>query len=147
MATVAPTTPAPSRRALLASAAVALAVPATVAALAVSPDAELLAKAAAFLAEEQEKEARSVRFYDLPSAEWTDADHDEYESMNAFVTRYHERLDAISMAEPVTAAGLAAKTTVILWHERCGDEPHAYNLALSVLAFLEQPVPAWADRK
>ncbi len=107
-------------------------------------DAILILRAEAFLAAEAERDARSERFLEL--AEWTAADHAEYDSLRADATRYHERLAEITSAIPTTPAGLIAQAKVCLWHLRhCGeDDPHGARLAANVLRVLGEPVPVWA---
>lgn len=99
-----------------------------------SPDAPLIAKAAAFIAAEREMRARTDYLASLPPIEWTAADRALDAESRASVRRYHERLEEISMAEPTTPDGLAAQATVMLWH--FVGEPAAWNLAESVLRVL-----------
>ena len=137
--------PAASRRSML-TAATALALPAPVAALAPNPDADLIAQVAAFLSKQAEREAAAARLFDL-SPPYSPEVAALFQQQSDGATAYREALDAISTAEPVTAEGMVAKATAILWHERhtAEDEPHGWNLALSVLAFLGAPIPAWVE--
>lgn len=134
-----------SRRAALAASALVAAAPS--AAISVSPDAELIRNAEAFIAAELETKARTAYLADLRYDEMTEADRALNRSVNTGTRRYHERLDEISMAEPTTPEGLAAQATAMLLHfdkPYGDDECHAWNLAESVLRVLGKPMPEWA---
>lgn len=112
-----------------------------------SPDAQLIRLSEEFLAAEIETEAQTAHLADLAPEQWTAKDRALDAASSADVRRYHERLEAISIAEPTTAAGLCAQARVMLWHTKhpSGDEVHAWNLAESVLRVCGQPMPAWAS--
>lgn len=124
-------------------AALALPVAAALPAAAANPDAALIRDVESFIADELVLRARIDAVPDvlpdqpMPAAEaWLDAASSRFYA-------YHERMNAISMAEPTTAEGLAAQAKAMLWHF-ADEEPHAWNLAESVLRVLGKPMPDWA---
>lgn len=108
-----------------------------------NPDAELIAKATAFLQAEQAVEKEASRFLDLP-VPWTATDRREWRALDVESTRYHERLAEITCGEPCTPDGLVAQALVVLWHAQGEADPHAGKLAQSVLRIHGVPLPEWA---
>lgn len=145
--TEADTTTTTGRRLLLAGAAAVTMTGAAPAALtAANPDADLIAKAKAFIARERQIEPRALELAEIPCGSMTAAERAECDAWIASARGYHEDLDAISCAEPQTREGLIAQARVMLWHHRepSGDGAHAWNLAESVFRVLGEPMPEWA---
>lgn len=141
MAEHAPTT---SRRALLAGAAVVPAVAAVPAAA--HPDAELIARADAFLRFHIAKEAGTEYLMAKPERDWTAADNALWESSTASATGYHDDMAEIAGAEPMTPEGAVAQAKVALWHLRgpAPDDEIAWSVAASILRLQGVAMPEWA---
>lgn len=135
--------PAPTTLRNILDGASALATPAMPAAAAANPDAELIAKATAFLEAEQAREKEACRFLDLP-VPWSATDRREWQALDAESTGYHERLAEITRGEPRTPEGLVAQALVLLWHSQGDADPDAGKLAESVLRIHGVPLPVWA---
>ncbi|MGK7871523.1 hypothetical protein [Falsiroseomonas sp. E2-1-a20] len=107
-------------------------------------DREVVQLAERFIADEEAKELKLVRFCDM-ARPWSAADHRELETYFASATGYHERMAAITQAHVTTPAGLLAQAQVLLWHSRhpSGDEVHLWNLGNAVFRVLGEPLPAW----
>lgn len=111
----------------------------------VSPDAKLICNAHAFIARQLEIERHFQRLgnsrTDEGQAEW-------YRLCAAQSTRFAERLDEISYAEPSTPEGLVAQALVVMFEFNEVDDDDgkalAWNLAESVLRIFGVPLPSWA---
>lgn len=134
-----------SRRAVLAGTAALAAVSPAMAGPGGHPDAELIRNAAAFIERQAQIQAHSDRLFD----DMTPQGRADWQRLCcASETRFFERLEAISVAEPSTREGLLAQARVVLWefNENDHDDHHllAWNLAQTVFRVLGEPLPAWA---
>ena len=112
-----------------------------------SPDADLIARAEAFLRFHIAKEAATDYLNYKVTLDWTAADHALWDSSIASATGYHDDMAEIAGAEPMTPEGAVAQAKVALWHFKApiGDEEAmAWNLACTILRLQGVALPEWA---
>jgi hypothetical protein len=135
-----------SRRAVLVGTAALAAVAPATAGPVEHPDAKLIRNAAAFIEHQAQIQAHADRLCD----DMTPQGRADWQRLCcASETRFFERLEAISVAEPSTREGLLAQARVVLWefNEDDHDAHHtlAWNLAESVFRVLGEPLPSWSS--